>query len=99
MIRRIKCKNCVRLTVHPEDAAEGWVQRVRWVIVQKPENLAITTTTVETGETKVHRLATVHCDDCNIRIPDGEKAACVTQWRPPQPEPQAWEHEYGEEAK
>lgn len=95
MSRKIVCEKCgVLKPMHPEDVAMGFHQR-RVVIDRcvKPADLSVNI--YENGQlTNVSHLASLMCDNCGTKIPDGQSVVAITMWRD-EAEPDPWEHEYG----
>jgi hypothetical protein len=99
MTRRIHCAKCGFQAQHPEDVAAGWKRRIVHLYAHKPASHIRETHYIggeRDGQTEVENLASLECDLCGRPIADGENAVALTMWREDrEPEPRAWESEYG----
>jgi hypothetical protein len=96
MSRQILCEKCAAgYSLHPEDAAAGWLFLKIWLRVKKPEVHQTKMTTLEPGKVteEIHDIPSIRCDLCGADIPDGTRAAAVTMYQAGQVG--EWEDEYG----
>lgn len=95
MVRRIHCEECDRKTrpQHHEDVALGWKRRRLEIRAKKPEEHSV----IIVAGSQISRqiLSTLHCDMCNVALPDGTRAIALTEWNTNREgEPGPWEQDY-----
>lgn len=89
-IRRLYCEKCAKKYppyLDADEKAMGWKFRIAHLKVKKPLQHFILF-----GDTRVD-LDSLHCDQCNAKIPDGSPAVALTQWRTAE-DPPFWEKEF-----